>query len=356
MSATCDLSIIIVTWNVWDLLRACLLSIERCSRPVPGGHGESQGGKDGGSLREFGPPDRPHRLEVIVVDNASSDATAELLPARFPWVRLIANPENLGFTRGNNRGYACSRGRFVYFLNPDTELLCSGLAGDGLWQLFQAVAANETVGLAGPRLHYADNSFQNNRRRFPTPLTGFFESTWLGRLWPGNPWVRRMHMADWPPTFSHDVDWVTGAAMLARREALEAIRPPDAAGPFDEGFFMYSEELDLCHRLKRQGWRVIYVPQARVIHYEGRSSEQVVAARHIHFNASKVRYYRKYFGPVWAELLRRYLLWEFRWQLMLEGLKFILGHRRPLRQARMAAYRQVLASGLRPSPVETSPG
>ncbi|NJN82636.1 MAG: hypothetical protein HC802_10440 [Caldilineaceae bacterium] len=139
--------------------------------------------------------------------------------------------------------------------------------------------------------------------------------------------------------------------MFARRDALEAVRMPNYTGPFDEGFFMYSEEVDLCHRLKQAGWRIRYLPAARVVHYEGRSSDQVVAARHIRFNSSKVRYYQKYFGPRWAELLRRYLLLEYRWQLWLERGKWLLGHKREMRKARIDAYRRVLASRLRPRPL-----
>lgn len=108
----CDLSIIIVSWNVWPILGGCLRSIEHASRSIPGEP----------HLRHFGPAGSPGALEVIVVDNASHDATPAELPQAFPWVRLIASTENLGFTRGNNLGYAWSRGRYIYFLNPDTEL------------------------------------------------------------------------------------------------------------------------------------------------------------------------------------------------------------------------------------------
>jgi len=329
-----DLSIIIVSWNVWNLLRACIHSIELNSRPaVPGTD----------QLRYFEANGKQQTLELIVVDNASNDATPELIGALFPWVRVIANNTNLGFTAGNNRGYALSRGRFVFFLNPDTELLNGSLA-----QLFSALAREDHVGLVGPQLRYADNSLQSSRRRFPTPLTGFFESTWLGQWWPNNPWSQHLHLAGWPADFQQDVDWVVGAAMLARRSVLEAVRMPMYEGPFDQGFFMYSEELDLCQRIKQAGWRVVYVPQAVIVHYEGRSSEQVVAARHIHFNTSKVRYYAKYFGPHWAEILRRYLLLEFYFQLQLESLKRLLGHRRALRTQRMDVYRQVIDSDLNP--------
>ena len=239
-----------------------------------------------------------------------------------------------------------SSGRFVYFLNPDTEIDQGDPETDGLWRLYRALCDDETVGMVGPRLRYADGTPQESTRRFPTPLTGFFESTWLGRLWPGNPWSRRLHMADWQVNFRHDVDWIVGAAMLARREALEQVRMAAYNGPFDEGFFMYSEELDLCRRIKEAGWRIVYVPESLVIHYEGRSSEQVVAARHIHFNTSKVYYYRKYFGHRWAEIMRRYLLFEFRWQMWVERAKRLLGSKRDLRAARIDAYKEVLASGL----------
>ncbi len=340
-----DLSIIIVSWNVWPILSGCLRSIERVSRPI--------GGAD--CVREFGPAAAPRTLEVIVVDNAGSDGTAEQLPHAFPWVRLIAGGTNLGFTRGNNCGYALSSGRFVYFLNPDTELdhghthrlaAAAGLPPphDSLYTLYAAIADAEDMGMVGPQLRYPDGEQQGSVRRFPTPATGFFESTWLGRLWRGNPWSRRLHMADWPVSYRHDVDWVVGAAMLCNRAALEAVRTP--AGPFDERFFMYSEELDLCRRLKERGRRVVYVPEAVVIHYEGKSSEQASAARHIHFNTSKIAYYDKWFGPPWPQLLRRYLLLEFRTQFWVERAKLLLGHKRELRRQRIDAYKQVIASGL----------
>lgn len=344
----CDLSIVIVSWNVWPLLSAALRSIERVSRPSP----------DQPDLRCFGPPDAPATLELIVVDNASSDDTVAQLRAHFPWVQVVASDVNLGFTRGNNRGYNISCGRFVYFLNPDTEQEstltrrhCEAhqpplpAPYDGLWQLFAALRDEQTIGMVGPQLRYADNSVQSSARRFPTPLTGFFESTWLGRAWPGNPWTRRMHMKDWPVAYRHDVDWLVGAAMLCRREALEQVRHLE--GPFDEAFFMYSEEVDLCLRLKQGGWRVVYVPEAVVIHYEGKSSEQVTARRHIHFNTSKVRFYEKWFAPPWPSLLRRYLLFEFRVQLWEERVKWLLGHKRSLRRQRIEAYKEVIRSRLR---------
>lgn len=337
----CDLSIIIVSWNVRELLRGCLTSIARASRPIDPGNRTSQ-------LRHFGTEDATSAptLEVIVVDNNSSDGTVESIGKAFPWVRIIANEENLGFTRGNNLGYAASNGAFVYFLNPDTELVFGALHKDSLWTLYQAVCEDETAGMAGPKLRYADNSLQPSVRRFPTPPTGFFESTWLGRAWPRNPWSRALHMTDWQVEWPQEVNWIVGAAMLCRRAALQTIMQQGDKGPFDEGYFMYSEEVDLALRLHLAEWRTLWIPQAVVIHYEGRSSDQAVAARHLYFNQSKVRYWRKWFGSRWSEALRRYLLLEYRGQILLERTKWLVGHKRPLRKQRIEVYKEVIASGL----------
>ena len=134
-----------------------------------------------------------------------------------------------------------------------------------------------------------------------------------------------------------DVDWVVGAALMVRREVLAQI------GGFDEGYFMYSEELDLCRRIKEAGWRIVYLPTAQIIHHEGKSSEQVVAARHIRFQTSKVRYFRKFHGPFQAEALRVFILASFAVEWLLEACKWLLGSRRPLRQARMGCVRAVAA-------------
>ena len=217
-----------------------------------------------------------------------------------------------------------------------------------LWQLYQTLTSDSAIGMVGPQLRYGDGSWQNSRRQLPTPLTGFWESTWLGRLWPTNPWTRAYHMMDWPATFAHDVAWLNGSAMFARRSALQSIMQAGDSGPFDDAFFMYSEELDLCHRLRLAGWRNLYEPAAQIMHYEGRSSDQAVAARHIRFNTSKIRYYQKYFGHNWAWLLRHFLLLEFRLQWLIEWVKLQVGHKPAMRQARIAVYQEVLQSQLLP--------
>jgi GT2 family glycosyltransferase len=306
-----DLSIVIVSWNVRDLLRDCLLSI-RARR---------------GALA----------VQTIVVDGASADGSAAMVAADFPEVELVARNDNVGFPRGNNIGLARARGRFILLLNPDTQVL-----GDALPALVGRAAVDPDIGALGPQLLNPDGSVQSSRRRFPTLATGFFESTWLQGIAPAG-LLRRYYALDLPDDRPADVDWLTGAAILAPRAAVERV------GGLDEAYFMYSEELDWCRRIKEAGFRVVYWPEAQVIHHLGKSSEQAVTARHINFQRAKLRYFRKYHGRLAAGSLRFFLLAGYAWQMALEALKGVLGHRRPLRRQRVRAYYEVLRSGLRPA-------
>ncbi len=302
-----DLSVVILNWNVRDLLDRCLASI-RSSR---------------------------YTLEVIVVDNASTDASVAMVRGKYPHVTVIANETNRGFTGGNNQGLTAAQGRYVLVLNPDTEIV-----GDALDRLVDYVEAHFDVGAVGPMLLNPDRSIQPSRRRFPTVLTGFFESTWWQGFAPRGV-LRRYYMEDVPANALQDVDWLNGACTLFRRQVF------DRVGVYDEvNFFMYSEELDLCRRIKEAGWRIVYVPEAQVVHYEGKSSEQAVAARHIRFNTSKVRYFRKWHGRMTAAVLRGWLLSQYVGQIGLEAIKWALGRRRELRRQRIGVYRQVLRSRL----------
>ena len=318
-----DLTAIVVSWNVCDLLRRCLHSLIE-------------------SVEATG-PDREHGLdlEIIVVDNNSTDGSSEMVRAEFPQVRLVANDENRGFTAANNQGLAASHGRFLLLLNPDTQVV-----GDALRTMVRFAEAHPQIGVLGPQLLYPDGRLQPSRRRFPTFATALVESTIVQEWWHDNRILRHYYMADVPAADSdqvQQVDWLVGACLLVRREAYEQV------GGLDEGFFMYSEELDWCRRIKEAGWEIVYFPEATVIHHEGKSSEQVVPARHIHFQASKVRYFRKHHGSAQAELLRWFLLATYVYQWAREGLKWLVGHKRPLRAERLRAYRQVLRSGLRGS-------
>jgi GT2 family glycosyltransferase len=302
-----DISIIIVSWNVRDRLRTCLASI----------------------------PTADSGVETIVVDAASSDGTPEMVRGEFPGVKLLTSADNLGYSRGNNLGLGQARGRYALILNPDTELV-----GDALQRMCAYLDANPWVGVLGPQLVLTDHTLQPSRRRFPSLATALFESTWLTPLAPPSLLVR-YYAEDLPQDGPVEVDWLVGAALMVRREAWEQV------GKLDEGFFMYSEDLDWQRRIKGAGWKVVYFPAAQIRHFQAQSSAQAPAATHIRFNTSKVRYFRKYHGAAAGELLRWYLLGHFAFQLGLESIKGAVGHKRELRQSRVAVYREVLRSRLR---------
>jgi GT2 family glycosyltransferase len=312
------LIIVIVSWNVCRLLRACLTSIDACACS---------------RLRQ----------QVIVVDNDSTDGSAEMVAREFPHVHLLRQPNN-GFSAGNNAGlrlaetlwHAAADGEdYALLLNPDTVV--SPGAFDSL---VDAMRAHPRVGLIGPQLRYPDGTLQSSRRRFPTLEVARYESTWAAARAPHG-LFDFYYMRDVPDDQPCEVDWVVGAAMLVRREVYERV------GPLDEHtFFMYSEETDWCKRIHDAGWAVRYEPSACIVHHEGGSSTQASARRMVLFNTSKVRFFRKHFGVEQADALRQCLLAQFRREIFLETLKMLLGHKSAMRRERIGAYRAVLKSNL----------
>lgn len=309
--APIDLSIVTVSWNVCDLLRDCLHSVDN-------GRGDIN-------------------LEMIVVDGASNDGSPEMVRREFPWVKLIARQENLGFPRGNNIGIQQAKGRYILLLNPDTAII-----EDALPVMVKYLDQHMDIGGLGAQLLYPDGSIQSSRRRFPTFLTALFESTWLESMAPPSIF-RHYYVLDLPDDEISDVDWVTGACLMVPRRVI------DRVGLLDEGYFMYSEELDWCRRIVEAGWRIVYLPQAKIVHHVGKSSDQAVTERHINFQRAKLRYYRKYHGRPATLILRGFLLLSYVWQMTLEAVKGLLGHKRPLRRQRIHSYWQVIRSGLRPA-------
>jgi N-acetylglucosaminyl-diphospho-decaprenol L-rhamnosyltransferase len=304
--------VIIVSWNVKALLQRCLASVMESS-----------------ARNAF-------ECEIIVVDNASDDGSQDMVRHHFPTAKLIASATNLGFTKGNNVGIADSSGRYILLLNPDTEVV-----GNALSEMVAYMDHHPDAGALGPKVLFPDGRIQSSRRRFPTLATAFVESTVVQQWFPRNRTLAHYYVSDRSDDQEQDVDWIIGACLLIRRETW------DQVGPLDEAFFMYSEELDWCRRAKALGWRVVYVPDATIVHHEGQSSIQVVPARHIYFQSSKVYYFRKHHGVLAAEGLRIFLLASYVYQLSLESIKWLIGHKRPLRRERMAAYLRVLRSGLR---------
>jgi GT2 family glycosyltransferase len=299
-----DATAIVVSYNVKDLVLRCLASIRAA------GAGE--------------------RVEAILVDNASTDGTIEAVRAEFPAVVRVVNTVNRGFGAANNQGIARARGCYLLLINPDAELLPGALS-----RLVTYADAHPDAGIVGPRLRLSTGEVQPSRRRFPTPLTALVESTVVQRWWPGCPILADYVVADRSPDVAQDVDWLVGACLLVRRAVVEEV------GGFDERFFMYSEEIDLCRRARAAGWRVVYLPGAEVLHREGKSSEQNLASRSIRFNESKARYFEKYYGATTGRALRLYLLANTAYDLLVEATKLALGHRPELRRVRVGNLARV---------------
>jgi N-acetylglucosaminyl-diphospho-decaprenol L-rhamnosyltransferase len=275
-----DLGIIIVNWNTVDYLRKCLQTVFA-----------SEG-------------DFTYR--VIVVDNASSDGSAEMVRASFPQAELIACDQNYGFPKGNNialrqLGYhgagavSADAPRYALLLNPDTEL-----PPTALYQMVQLMDARPDVGVAGPKLILPDGSLDKAcRRGFPTPAVSFYHYSGLAKLFPQNETFGRYNMTFADVDDDLEVDSVVGAYMQIRKEAI------DAVGLMDEVFFMYAEDIDWCYRIKQAGWKVWYHPAVTVYHVKRAASKQSKKAQFEFWRAMLI-FYRKHFRqttPVWMHAI-----------------------------------------------------
>ncbi|MGI8855765.1 MAG: glycosyltransferase family 2 protein [Thermomicrobiales bacterium] len=307
-----DISIVIVSRNTRELLRACLRSIEDHADGLT--------------------------IEVIVVDSDSGDGSAAMARREFPGVVVLEPGENTGFARGNNLGITRARGDAVLLLNPDTELTAGALRA-----MRDALRADATIGVVGPRLRYPDGSVQSSRRRFPTLATALVESTVVQEWWPDHPALARYTMADLPDDRPHDADWLVGACLLVRRAVFAR------AGLLDERLFLYSEEPEWCWRVRKAGWRARYVPAAEVWHHEGTSTGQNIAVRQRAFAVSKTHLMGTLYGPVIGAVTRAALVLDQAVRLVREGAKWSLGHKRDLRAGRLRAARVTLRALLFPT-------
>lgn len=230
------LSVIIVSWNTREVLRATLESLDE--------------------------PLRALDHEVIVVDNASSDGSAEMVAREFPGVRLVRHRVNEGYGRGCNAGMREAVGRYFLLLNSDARLLDDKVGG-----VVELMEANPRVGIAGPRVELPDGRHQATARRFPSVARLALSELWLYRLLP-RAWRANVLLG---PHWAHDgpreVDWLVGACLIVRREAFEA------TGGFDRSIFMYGEEVEWCRRVREAGWQVLYAPETRVLHLDHQSAD-----------------------------------------------------------------------------------
>jgi GT2 family glycosyltransferase len=260
-----DLSIIILNYNTCEHLRACIRALLA----------EGSTSLSGGRLE----------TEVLVVDNASSDRSADMVAGEFPWVELIRSPRNGGFAFGNNQALRRARGATILLLNPDT-LMPPG----GIGRLIERLDAHPEAGIVGPKLLRPNGSMHLAcRRSFPTPSTAFYRFSGLARLFPESPRFGRYNLTFVDPDLPMEVDSVCGACMLVRREVLERI------GLLDERFFMYGEDLDWCLRARDAGWSVRYEPSVVVQHQHGAASRKRALRTTFHFFRAMDIFYRKHY-------------------------------------------------------------
>jgi len=221
--------------------------------------------------------------EVRVVDNDSRDGSVERLRAELPDACVMANPANLGFGRAANQAIAASTGRFLLLLNPDMAVDPGAIDA-----LVAFMESEPRAGAVGGAMRAHDGRRHHSCRRFPAPWAALVRGTFLEALLPRNRSVREYLMEDWDHSSVREVDWLSGACLMLRREAL------DQVGVFDERYFMYLEDTDLCLRMHRSGWGVYYVPSAGFVHTIGRSSDQAQPRMIVAHHRSMWQYYCKH--------------------------------------------------------------
>ncbi len=281
------LTIVIVAWNVRELVRECLESI-----------------------RKYQDNDN---FEIIYVDNASSDGTVAMIKEHFPGVRILENSENLGFTKANNQAIAVCKGKYILLLNSDTLVL-----DDALDVMVNFLEQNPDVGVCGAKLLNADKSLQISYGDFPTMITTLASTVPFSKILPKS--VRKKSLARLPeetvvPT---EVDYVSGACLMVRREVLEEV------GLMDEQFVEYFNETDWCLRIKNKGWKICYIPDAQIIHYGGHTMKKDPDRFTKESYKSMYKFFRKHYGNASPVILRILLLEDLSLRLWFWRLKSFL--------------------------------
>jgi len=254
-------SIIIVNWRTPRLLAACLdsLSLDR-------GHAQ---------------------FEFIVVDNHSDDGSIEILAQQYPFVQVIANSENVGFSKACNQAIPLAQGKYVLLLNPDTVVAQGAVSA-----LADFMEADNDCGATGPKVLNPDGTLQLAcRRSFPDPVAAFFRITYLSRLFPRHRLLARYNLTYADPEATLEVDALSGSCMMVRREVV------DVVGLLDEDIFMFGEDIDWCWRIKQAGWKICYFPSAVVYHYHGAASRLRPVGTTINLHKGMEVFYRKHMAP-----------------------------------------------------------
>ncbi|MCA9951891.1 MAG: glycosyltransferase family 2 protein [Anaerolineales bacterium] len=274
------LSVVIVNWNTQAWLAQCLRSLpsHNTAEEVTVWDTENNG--------RYTNTTHPLTFEVFVVDNASTDGSREMIKTDFPWVKLIANRENVGFARANNQAIRQSRGQYVLLLNSDTELHPGALQ-----ELVRFMAQNPRAGAVGGYLLNSDASLQPSCSPMLTPGREMWRLLFLDHIWQRATYP----MTQWDTVNPRRVEVIKGACMLLRHDALNEV------GLLDEDYFFYTEEVDLCYRLAQANWQLWYVPTAKITHFGGASSRQAAEAMYLQLYRSKTRFYRKFGGKNYAK-------------------------------------------------------
>ncbi len=248
-----DLTIIIVSFNVREYLKNCLISVLKAAESV--------------------------ECEIFVVDNNSSDGSGDMIKDEFPEVQLIQNKENSGFSTANNQAIKMANGSYVLFLNPDTIV-----ETDTFSKCIGFMKDHPDAGAIGVKMVNGEGSYlPESKRAFPDPLTAFFKSFGLSALFPGSHFFNRYYLADIDTDETAPSEAISGAFMFTEMEALKK------AGLFDEDFFMYGEDIDLSYRLSRLGYINYYFPEVCIIHFKGMSTSRDKYTDILHFyNAMKI--------------------------------------------------------------------
>jgi len=254
-----DISIIIVSWNIKEMLRKCLRTIF-----------DNREGLE---------------VEVIVIDNDSKDGSAEMIRQEFPSVKLIEPGYNSGFARANNMGTAEATGKYIFYLNADTEVTAGSLQ-----TMVDYLEKNSDVGMVGPKLVNPDNSWQQESiRSNPSTLAQFIILMKVQRFFRDSNVLKKYYRVDFDHNQEQEVDQIMGAAMLIRHSELKR------AGYFDEGFFVWFEEVDLCTRFRKAGHKIIHLPSAIIVHHGGASFQKALYLnKQWIYDRSTIRYFRKH--------------------------------------------------------------
>jgi len=252
-----ELSVIIVSFNVRDFLRQCLISVKKASEKI--------------------------NYEILVVDNNSEDGSVEMVKNDFPEVKLIINRVNWGFSVANNQAIKMSGGHFILLLNPDTIV-----ERDTFSRCIEFMNCHPDAGAMGIRMINGEGSFlPESKRAFPTPANAFFKTFGLSSLFPGSKYLNNYYLPHIDSVETSITEVISGAFMFIRREAL------DKSGLFDEDFFMYGEDIDMSYRLLQTGYKNYYFPEIQIVHFKGKSTGRDNFNDLHHFYRSMRIYLRK---------------------------------------------------------------